>query len=251
MTNLNSKVSWTIFIIFILLILSITGYYLYKYFQDTKKTSQATVAATPTSIITTSSEITGWNTYTSKDYGFSFNYPKDIVVFEDDGTNTKSISLSISTEKIATIGFQPNGYDYDNAIVDKAAIEKGDPSTRISWPVEGSNKLLNISGAIGKEFTALMVYDTTDVGFDRTAVIYHGDDRIIIGLDYNDIDKIVQENLSYFMKDEYGVTNSLVWKNNPDGTKKFYNDLVVGKTGPISQSWYKTFDEIIATLKFN
>lgn len=251
MTNLNPKVSWIVFGIFVVLILVISGYYCYRYFRDTNKSLDTTTVTNPTSITVTSSEIAGWKTYTNKNYGFSFSYPKDIVVFEDDSTNTKSISLFISTEKIATIGFQPNGYDYDNAIADKAAIEKGDPTVRVSWPVHGSNKLLNIGGAIGKEFTVLMVYDTTDVGFEKTAVIYHGDDRIIIGLDYNDIDKIVQENLGYFMKDEYGTTNSLVWKNNPDGTQKFYNDLVAGKTGPISQNWYKNFDEIITTLKFN
>lgn len=46
MTNLNSKVSWAIFIVFFLLVLGVTGYYFYKYYQDTKKTDQTITSTT-------------------------------------------------------------------------------------------------------------------------------------------------------------------------------------------------------------
>ena len=62
-----------------------------------------------------------------------------------------------------------------------------------------------------------------------------------------EFDKIIAENPEYF-------SGSNGWWKNADDPEKgygmglFYKDLVGGKTGPISQQWYKTFDSILSTI---
>ena len=83
--------------------------------------------------------------------------------------------------------------------------------------------------------------------FKREAVFYPDKDHRIIISFSGPKDKIIAENPEYF-------SGSNGWWKNADDPEKgygmglFYKDLVGGKTGPISQQWYKTFDSILSTI---
>jgi len=276
MQNLNPKVSWTILIVISLsffIYLNIVYYQTYSssILAKIKSTSSTPTSNTSISTIPTKSSTpttstipsptvtlsetnpdTGWKTYTSKDYGFSISCPGDIVMYNDTDPNHKSIYLGISAQKLNDV-YDNFSYDRETVMTDKDLVQKGDPSTHFRWSVEGSNKILDISGAVGKEYTSLGGVETAEIHFYRNANIYHNEDfiEIVVGYSWSVESKIVKENPDYFMQDNPEYPDSLVWKDYSNGEERFYNDLVAGKTGPFSQLWYKGFDKIIATLKFN
>jgi len=243
MNNMNPKVAWTILIVFLVIVLGAVGYFGYKYYQDLSKSS---LTVTPATTTNTTDATADWETYTNTVYGFSFKYPSDTVILEGDATSkTKSPTIQVTTEKIASIGSQTNGFDQETAVKDKAAIEKGDYSTAMGWGVAGSYKKLNITGATGKQFVTLSAFEVCDVQLTRTAVIYTTDSRIILTFKYNDMDKLKANNPSYFKSDKTNCGDVLIWKD----SAQFYADLVAGKTDSLSQAWYGNFDKTISTLK--
>ena len=123
--------------------------------------------------------------------------------------------------------------------------------------IEASKQTVATNLGTANLLTEFSVLQVCDVRFDRIMNI--DTDTGHIELDVmatmldatNTIDttsKIVRENPSYFEKNtNYGCGDQLIWKK--DGQQSFYTALVAGKTGPISQAWFKTLDTIFAKIR--
>ena len=123
--------------------------------------------------------------------------------------------------------------------------------------IEASKQTVVTSLGTAHTMTELGILDVCDVRFDRIMNIDTDTGHIELdvmatmadAMQPNDtVTKIVRENPSYFEKNtNYGCGDQLTWKK--DGQQSFYTALVAGKTGPISQAWFKTFDTIFAKIR--
>lgn len=239
--NSSGVVSPWLVVVLLVVILIAAGFFGWLYLNgQTATTTSAPSAAVP---VKTSTAMANLKTYENATAGFEFKYPANILVNPADPKGAPvGTFLIVSIGKMSEIGDQPSGMDQENAIKDKAALEKGDASVRVGWSMGGT--LLNLVGAVGKEQVRLSAFDTTVSEIDRTAIIYKGDYRIYISLAYNDTESLIKNNPKYFSTDPtFGNT----WKDGQ--TDDFYTDLKAGKTDKVTQDWYKLFDQVIGTFK--
>ncbi len=123
--------------------------------------------------------------------------------------------------------------------------------------VEASKQMVVTNLGTADLMTELSILQACDVRFDRIMNIDTPTDHIELNVEAttpdatntNDtVTKIIRENPSYFEKNQaYGCGDQLIWKK--DGQQSFYTALVAGKTGPISQAWFKTLDTIFAKIR--
>jgi len=212
--------------------------------QKQSSQSQAQQTATQPQKNIAANDTASWKTYTDTKNSFNFKYPSDAVI-DPQEKSFAGTSLSVQVDKMNAISDAPLRWDGITAQEDLAAIKKGDPTTAIGMAVNNSYKLLSIDGAYGKEMTTLSVLQTCDVEFNRTAIIYKDDLRIIITFSDKNIKSLENANSSYFINDQ-SQCSGLRW-NDYNG---FYNDLAAGKTDSLSQQWFKDFDTIISTFRF-
>jgi len=182
-----------------------------------------------------------WETYENKVANFSFKYPRELEVNPVDPKQIKGKFISVTVEKMSEIGDQPSGFDQESAYKDKAALEKDDASTRVGWSM-GATKL-KLADVIGKEQVQLAAFDVSVGQLSRMAIIYKDGYRVLISLIYSDVPTLIKNNPQYFSSDP---VSGDTWKEGQIDT--FYTDLKVGQTDSITQDWYETFDQIIATF---
>ena len=101
----------------------------------------------------------------------------------------------------------------------------------------------------GTDATSLQIIDVCDVRFERDWSLQNSTNVISFGISANDatVGKIIKENPSYFSTDADNCGTQPVWKED-GGAQNFYADLVAGKTGPISQKWYASFDTELSRI---
>ena len=186
-------------------------------------------------------------TYSDSTYGFSFQYPSDVKIVKSKEVTGKGKILSLVVEKINAIEDLPSGWDKETALRDKEALARGDVSVAIGWPLEGSQKIVKIPSALAKKFMTLSSTEVCDVQFTQIALIYKNDYRIVLKLVYEPDSEIVKNNPKYFTISKESCGDSKVWKDQ----KAFYEDLLAGKTDALSQSWYKAFETILSSFKFD
>jgi len=189
---------------------------------------------------------TNWKTYTDSTVGFTFKYPTNAAEAGQSNKKDSGLVFSVTINNLDTMKDAPLGYDKANALKDKTALSKGDPSTSFGQAVPSSLKMLSITNALAKELTVLQQLEVCDVQFNRQAIIYKDNYQIILSWMYAGSD-IQKNNPSYFKTDSSncGLT-STDWSD----SNKFYTDLVAGKTDSVSQNWFTNFDAIIKTLQF-
>jgi hypothetical protein len=201
--------------------------------------------------------VSDWKTYTNEKYGFEFKFQEEdgFQVKYQDGVTVNSSPkasmgelLGVEVDKMADIADEPAGNTKENAYIDKAAIEKGDPSIPFNWGVPESYKIINIPGAAAKELATLQAFDICDVQFSKTAFIYKDDYRITLYWDYSG-NEIVANNPDYFTLNAENCGDQKIWKE--DSASTFYKDLLAGKTDSVSRKWASDFDQIIASVKFS
>ena len=201
-----------------------------------------------TFISTEEDETVDWKTYCNEEYGFEMKYPENVLVNDGDNKSDK-VNLHILTEKIDNLGdLQFGGFDRESALEDRDAIEKGDPSAHFNWGMADSYKIINIPGALSKEFVILQEFEVCNVQFTKKVFIYKNDYRIrlIWQLSGEEVKKIIENNPDYFVLDAVNCGNYKIWKD----SKGFYENLMAGKTDSVSQKWISDFDQILSTFKF-
>ncbi|MEI8129985.1 MAG: hypothetical protein WCG55_00585 [bacterium] len=176
--------------------------------------------------------------------------PAPLAPAPTDAVDTTSSSKSALYTRITTV----DGYStVDFSRVGKDAESGPNPQMGI----DVSKQTVVTSLGTAQLMTEFSILDVCDVRFDRIMNIDTDAGHIELDVEAvmadamnpNDtVSKIVHENPSYFEKTKvYGCGDRLIWKKN--GRESFYSALVAGKTGPISQAWFKTFDTIFAKIR--
>lgn len=217
------------------------------------------------------SETANWETYENELFSFSLKYPPTITLLtsENQGpwinvpTNQESvINLLITIESFDSINTGQSGeqatsynlgYDSETALIDLQSLQKNNFGSDVDFvhvlpgPEFDSRKVINLGKVNAKTFMVLGRFETCDITFERKAIFYPDNTtRAIITL-LGPKEKIILENPAYFESDR--------WKNCMNlstnyGKDMFYKDVIVNKTGPTTNDWYKTFDQILSTIKF-
>jgi hypothetical protein len=240
--HISPWIAWAV----VALMAGIAGFCIWYYFdQVTTAYENSFITSSKKSptkkTTTTATDTADWKTYENKKVGFEFQYPGNLEIYPQDPKGTPNEFISVSAEKLTEIGDQPSGWGQETALKDKAALEKGDASTRVGWSM-GATKL-NLDGAIGKMQFVPAEFDVSVNQIIMQSIIYKNDYRIVIDLVYNDQKNLVKNNSQYFTSEP---TIGTVWKDG--GMDTFYTDLQSGKTDISTQNWYKLFSQIIKTF---
>ena len=100
----------------------------------------------------------------------------------------------------------------------------------------------------GTDGTSLQIIEVCDVRFERQWSLQNSTNYVTFDMSATDatIRKIIKENPSYFTTNAANCGTQPVWKDG--AAQKFYADMTAGKTGPISQEWYTSFDGELAKI---
>lgn len=260
-TNQNGFSPVMIILLVVLIgVIGATGYYVYQTNNKTsnelsnsvdtssgKKDTKPSVTATPIASATAS-----WQTYSNKDFNFSFKYPSNVTVTTKKDANfakdSKGTVLIVSAQKIADLPEATMGYDKETAANDLAALKKGDPSVSQGMTVKGSNKVINVLGGYGKVETLLSELDHCNVEYKRLGVFYKDDTQVIIDYRNFDVATLETADAKYFTTS--AECSGKAYKD-AEAVTTYYADLAAGKTDTLSQKWFTDFDKVISTFKFN
>lgn len=252
--RLNQQGFGALAVILIIVIVGIiggTGWYVYKANVTTEKAQDESAAHNP-STSNNSISSASWRTYTNDEYSFSFNLPSDVAFNEKNNGSIyqqeKDLGLAYSVQRIQDINEnEPYYLDKKTALNDIEALKIGNVSTQIG--LTGYYKLIDfqeedVYGKKGIAFQNVKSCDSLTLLYQ--AYIYTANYRIIITYSVSNMERIIEANRKYFT-DYPECTTGALKLNSVD----FYNDLVAGKTDPISQKWFTDFDKIITSIKFN
>ena len=189
-------------------------------------------------------KIADWETYKNEELGFEFKYPKDTVLAENPKFY-KPGAFHVYTNDIFEINI-PMGFETDNLLKDKSALENNDPTVNFGFAIADSYEIIDDPEILGKKFTILRQLEVCNVQFTREALIYKDNHLIRLHWQYDNINEIINNNSDYFTTNSASCGNSKVWKDE----NNFYKDLVSSKTDAISQKWFNDFNQIISTFKF-
>lgn len=222
---------------------------------------EPTPTAVPIITLPPAPSVNGWKTYVDPKTGVSLKYPPSFIFNNYSLETVDNFHLNVFSESYSELkkaddeGIAPNnvgvGYSPESFINDLDGLSRGAYGWNTDFACHNSQRVVNLGKIFAKSFVVLGRFETHNVTFERMAIFYPNKDyRIIINLS-GPLNKIMDENRTYFssIPDEPWWINS----DNPDkgwGQNLFCQDLVRGKTGPISQQWYKTFDDILATIAF-
>lgn len=240
---LKNPLFWIVIIF--LLIFAGAYYFIYSNLENkvTQLTQERKIA---NKVITTPIPATSYKNYTEQDNTFSLTYPSEIELNKYD--QKSGVNLQIFVNPIKGLD-APMGYDEKTAHIDIPQLQKGMFGERIDWPLESSKKVINLDRTYAKAFTVLGRFDVCDVAFDRILVFYSNGKSIRITLS-GDKNAIIGSMPEYFMTDPSSCGDEKVWKR--DGaTQRFYQALAEGKGSGPAQSWFDSFDKIVASIKIN
>lgn len=110
------------------------------------------------------------------------------------------------------------------------------------------DKKVTIALGEGDQQTSLQILEVCDVRFETDWYQQTKTAATTLDLSASDVtvQKIIKENPAYFTKDEANCVGASVWKEN--AAQLFYFNLAAGKTGPLSQKWFKSFDAELASI---
>lgn len=115
--------------------------------------TDTTVASATTTTATTTDETANWKTYTNDEYGFSFKYPGDWTITNNNPGRTGSVNYNLTIGGPDSENFQlwvnPDGFGFENASdFYKTEILNG--------KIMVNSKEPDSSGAVGQVFTSPM-----------------------------------------------------------------------------------------------
>jgi len=244
-------------LIFAIVLVGALGYLVW-----TQNTVPDTADSSTTTAKTTTFPLTDWKTYTSTNPAYSFSYPADAVLNPSyQETNNSPLGLVVNSQTTKVSSFTPAPY-WEHGEQTKAglenerlAIQKNNPSvassTSYSW-LQSSYEIIRSGNLKGIGFVDLAwdnvcIFRTTFALKTHYYIGQNNDDLVEILLQDNRLEQIANANIKYFETTNDFCPGLPAWKDN--GQQQFYDDLVAGKTDPLTQTWYKTFQEIAASFK--
>ena len=180
-----------------------------------------------------------WLTFRNADAGLRLQYPPEVTLLTRPADEPEGLGLFITIDPIAGA---ENSADLE---ADRTALAAGEYGIHEDAPVEGSEQVAPVDGGRAKVFTVMSRTEICDVSFDRGAVLYAGDYRVRLLLRASE-KKMLEAAPKSFRADPGNCGQKLVWK--AGRPKRFYAELARGKGPAFAVDWFRTFDEILATV---
>ncbi len=201
MKNKGSAVVWVIIIIAILVIAG--GIYFYS--QPKESVVVPTQNQVATSTATTSTNTTGWQTYTDSQYGFSIEYPGSVQPQEgyavsgkgvkfsfpssDSNRVTKTLGILLATTSINNLGtafnppasckdFGPNATS--SVAINGIVFMKGDTSYPATGQRITATEYCVIKGEVAYKLTPSIEYPTDDATYDGFNPAFNVNNDVIL-----------------------------------------------------------------------
>ncbi len=222
-------------LVLIVIALGVVIFFLFKQTKTTSSTPTAQTQPTETVAAVPAADTADWLTYTDKVAGFSFKYPKSVLI--DNGiTNPDQLDLIISVEKLADIPDDlPMLMGKNEAIKEKGRLAKA----------EGDyiKKIGTLYGQISPSYSA---FEVCSVFFSQKLTFYPGEYRVVLNLLGPDA-KIMAAMPDFFVVDAKNCGTDLMWDQN--NKTDFETTLSMQKGKGIAQEWYNNFYNIVDTIK--
>jgi hypothetical protein len=217
--------------------------------QASVVTANPPAARIPHITLNTPTNLSDWKTYEEPELNISIQYPSFITVTSD--YNPDVLGLSIHSQTLAEVTHPTtipiSFYSPQEFVSDYYALKQKLYGRRTGFSRSESHKLYTINNITIKTYLTLGQFDVEDVMFLQSALFYPDEETQVFIILTGPRNTIITENPSYF-KD-----GAWIYQDNPNywSQDEFIIDLVDGKTGPISQKWYHSFDEILTTIQVN
>lgn len=175
-----------------------------------------------------------WKVYVNEVVGISLKYPGGVEV-------------NVDVQDVSTMEqHAPLGYGKETSLANMAALSEGEYGQSVSFPLIESKKVRKLSESTNaQEFMVLARFEVCDVTFARRLYFFNNDHLITVSVN-GDKESIVQDSVQYFTYNRENCGEQLIWDFDKQGD--FYNSLVRGEGGVVTQEWFDTFDEIINTI---
>ena len=144
-------------------------------------------------------DTTGWLTYTNKKAGFSFDYPRSVLI-NGELKNADELVLSVAVEKLTDIPEDlPMMMGRNDAIKQKTELMSAT-----------GGDILNIGSLNGQIAYGYAQFEVCSVFFSRSLTFYPGEYRVRLGL-AGPIEKIQADMPSFFKVDSTNCGEKPVW----------------------------------------
>ena len=188
--------------------------------------------------------------------GLVIRCPEEVKLMEPEQgiIDPDQYTLSIQVDPLARLepGDQVLPMDSrDAAIKEMNALAKGQPGEETADEyMEGTIQVVSVpDGPAVKTFTVLGRFEICDVTFERVAVFYWRDCRVILRL-YGPKAKIIEENKDLFLQDKDNCGEELIWNHDAGALDTFTARLLSGKAGTHAARWDALFSQILKGVSF-
>ena len=195
-----------------------------------QKAPEVTTVPTVASTLDTSA----WSTYTNTSAGFSFKYPKTVLLDKETKGATE-IVMTVSVQKLSDIPEDlPLSMGRADALLEKERLTKGEG--------EGVLKIGSLNAQLS---TTLSQFEVCSTIFVRKLVFYPGEYQVILRFS-GPKEKMLAAMPSFFRVDSANCGTELVWNQEKIGN---FETTLANKQGTgIAQEWYDIFTGVIDTI---
>ena len=199
-----------------------------------EKLTDSSAAYSPAPI-TLQVDTTDWLTYTDNEAGFTFKYPRSILINEETKNSTELV-MSVSSEKLSDIPEDlPLSMGRKDALKQKADLVQ----------MDGIN-IRKIGDLNSQVSTTYSQFEVCSVIFSKKLTFYPGEYRVILTLS-GPKEKIMSEMPGFFTVDPANCGTNLMW--NQENKSDFETTLAKLQGIGIAQDWYNYFYLIVNTLE--
>jgi len=218
-------------------VLTIVGFLLLRRLVTTptqENLSDSSAAYSPAPI-TLQVDTTDWLTYTDNEAGFTFKYPRSVLINEETKNSTELV-MSVSSEKLSDIPEDlPLSMGRQDALKQKSDLVQ----------MDGTN-IRKVGDLNGQVSTIYSQFEVCSVIFSKKFTFYPGEYRVILTLS-GPKEKIMSEMPGFFTVDPANCGTNLMW--NQENKSDFETTLANLQGIGIAQNWYNYFYLIVNTLQ--
>jgi putative hemolysin len=192
----------------------------------------------------------GWRYLNYAAVGLRLGYPEYAVALAGEPADGRLLTLSVQLDRLADLpGDAPRGYGRRVSEDDARQLQSGIYGAPLDYAVSGSTALARFPGGpTAKVFAVLAREDACRPLFERRAVFYRGQTRIMLTLSA-DPAAMLARYPEYVAYDFPACGDGLGWKREetPAG-ERFWQDLSAGRLTGLAADWERTFKDILAGL---
>ena len=186
-----------------------------------------------------------WMVYENEEAGFNFKYPHNTSMEKEEGKMLLSVNV-LDIDEMENEA--PLGFGKKMALANKKALENKEYGKDVDFPLQNSKQIKELNSTNAQEFMVLARFEACDIAFERKLYFFNNNQQIIITLK-SDKENIVKEMPEFFTANEENCGEEQIW--NFDLQETFYNNLISGAGSKTALEWFKVFDEIVDTIKFD